>query len=504
MCIIRVSNVVYYDMEAFGRFALICGVCIFCGNGCLYEGFDEDFVKYANKVKETENSLFGLPDHSKSTLASLAGSTTKIGAKINSFEPKGGLDKENKDVLNIDDDKIESIVNKILGKKVGLRNIGSTCYMNTTLQILFHTPEFVRTLFNYRKEGKIDKEKTPLTYSLYGLLLQYSNSDVPIGPNMFKGCFANKFPDFSSGQHDSIEFLRILFGHIENEIGKENFKNLIGLFFSDLVSTTKRKCGHSTYGSTLTLDIPLLFPDDDKKAIKITDLLNDYFAEREEEACNLDCGECEEELIWECDECTKEYINKIKKCGGTISDCKCRNCGKPIHDRCRHCEDILDYKCEECSGKAGKSPNCECKNGGKCSMCGRDISNKSKKKVVIGGSTKKSESMIVAPEYIVLSLQRFKKVDQKDEGKGYLNKKYFIDIENLANVRMCICGENVNYELCAIAVKEGQPGSGHYYAYVKLSDGKFYNFDDSKPVVEVDIKNASKTAYVLFYKKKVS
>ena len=168
-----------------------------------------------------------------------------------------------------------------------------------------------------------------------------------------------------------------------------------------------------------------------------------------------------------CDDCAEGYINKIRKCGGTISDC-------------------------------------ECKNDGKCSACGKDISDKIKKKVVINGSIKKSESMFVAPEYIVLSLQRFKKVDQKNEEKGYLNKNYFIDIENLANVKMCIGGENVNYELCAIAVKEGQPGSGHYYAYVKLSDGKFYNFDDSNSVVEVDIKNASKTAYVLFYKKKVS
>ena len=488
-------------METFRRFALICGVCIFCGNGCLYEGFDKDFAKYTDKIKEAESDLFGLSDHS----TPLAGSTTKIGAKINSSGPKGGLDKENKDVLNVDDDKIESIVNKILKQRVGLNNIGCTCYMNTTLQILFHTPEFVRTLFNYRKEGKIDEEKTPLTYSLYGLLLQYSNSDIPIGPDMFKRCFADKFPDFSSGQHDSIEFLRILFGHIENEIGKENFKkNLMGLFFSDLVSTTKRKCGHLSCGSTLTLDIPLLFPDDDKKEIEITDLLNDYFAEREEEACDLDCGECEEELVWKCDECTKKYINKIKECGGTISDCKCKKCGEPIHDRCRHCENILDYKCEKCFGEAKKSPDCKCRDGRRCSICGKDISDKSKKKVVIRGSTTKSESMLVAPEYIVLSLQRFKKVDQKDEGKGYLTKKYFIDTGNLANVKMCIDKENVNYELCAIAVKEGQPGSGHYYAYVKLSDGKFYNFDDSNSVVEVDIKNASKTAYVLFYKKKVS
>lgn len=57
------------------------------------------------------------------------------------------------------------------------------------------------------------------------------------------------------------------------------------------------------------------------------------------------------------------------------------------------------------------------------------------------------------------------------------------------------------YELYAISNHYGGLGGGHYSAYCKLNDGKWYHFDDShvSPVNESDIKTSA--AYVLFYQR---
>lgn len=57
------------------------------------------------------------------------------------------------------------------------------------------------------------------------------------------------------------------------------------------------------------------------------------------------------------------------------------------------------------------------------------------------------------------------------------------------------------YELYAISNHYGGLGGGHYSAYCKLTDGKWYHFDDShvSPVNESEIKTSA--AYVLFYQR---
>ena len=59
-------------------------------------------------------------------------------------------DKNNKD------DKINYFDFKV--KNVGFPNLGHTCYMNSFLQILIHTPNFIKELEILRKKNKINKE----------------------------------------------------------------------------------------------------------------------------------------------------------------------------------------------------------------------------------------------------------------------------------------------------------------------------------------------------------
>ena len=37
---------------------------------------------------------------------------------------------------------------------VGLKNIGNTCYFNSILQVYFNLPEFVKTVFQFKDDGK--------------------------------------------------------------------------------------------------------------------------------------------------------------------------------------------------------------------------------------------------------------------------------------------------------------------------------------------------------------
>ena len=41
--------------------------------------------------------------------------------------------------------------NKILTSKIGLTNLGLTCYMNSSMQIMMHTDIFIEKIFQYKK-----------------------------------------------------------------------------------------------------------------------------------------------------------------------------------------------------------------------------------------------------------------------------------------------------------------------------------------------------------------
>ena len=127
-------------------------------------------------------------------------------------------------------------------KLIGLRNFGSTCYLNSLTQQLFMMPTFRKDLFNNFVIDKLDPEK--LRYSvIYNLQLTFENLKngcmSPYPPNRFIRSFLSAFngePIQFGIQQDSDEFLSILCDNLEKEAKSYNKENFLENSFKGKIS----------------------------------------------------------------------------------------------------------------------------------------------------------------------------------------------------------------------------------------------------------------------------
>uniref|UniRef100_A0A3Q3X040 ubiquitinyl hydrolase 1 n=1 Tax=Mola mola TaxID=94237 RepID=A0A3Q3X040_MOLML len=120
--------------------------------------------------------------------------------------------------------------NKVLtlgSGRLGLRNIGNTCFLNAIVQCLSHT----RGLRDYcllklHRQEKFTKEEAKLTEAFSQVLLGLWNEnegDTAINPRQFYNLFKEAVPYFSGYQQDAQEFLRFLLDKLHTEINRRPY-----------------------------------------------------------------------------------------------------------------------------------------------------------------------------------------------------------------------------------------------------------------------------------------
>jgi ubiquitin C-terminal hydrolase len=332
-----------------------------------------------------------------------------------------------------------SSISSITKSKVGIRNLGNTCFMNTCLQNLIHSELFIQKLFS---KSFLLSSKTRISKQFYSLCKEVSScSSSACAPYDFKSAFGSKHSMFSGyGQHDTQEFCRILLEDMNSELNEvlhpapykelstlnkskkecdkefdEVFRKrenslVMDVFYGQLINIFKCECDFETYSFEKILDLPLLLQKHRSSiSIDIKDLLKDYF-------------ECE----------------RIK----------------------------FETKCEKCKKKEWHT---------------------------------KEIKISQPPNILILSLQRQNPrtgsknncyVDFSDE----LDMSIYLDHE-------CWNKNDAKYTLYGIGNHSGSIDFGHYYAYIKINNS-WYEFNDShvSPYSKRE-NNSSSQAYILFYKK---
>lgn len=125
------------------------------------------------------------------------------------------------------------------GGLAGLQNLGNTCFMNSSIQCLVHTPQLVEYfLQDYSEEINMDN---PLGMHgelalAFGDLLRklWSSGRTAIAPRSFKSKLARFAPQFSGyNQHDSQELLAFLLDGLHEDLNRVKQKPYIEMKDSD-------------------------------------------------------------------------------------------------------------------------------------------------------------------------------------------------------------------------------------------------------------------------------
>ena len=122
----------------------------------------------------------------------------------------------------------------------GLRNIGNSCYINTTLQALSSVKPFTQGIINRTKTGR-DQESGKLTDELGSLVQELKSGEYKyITPEDMSRCIKQKSEGrFANGrQEDAHELLVFLLDLIHEETKKEKEGSVIENTFSGKMETT--------------------------------------------------------------------------------------------------------------------------------------------------------------------------------------------------------------------------------------------------------------------------
>lgn len=327
----------------------------------------------------------------------------------------------------------------------GIGNMGNTCFMNTTIQQLSHCPEFTRYFLTgeFKDDCNTQKKEFKMCKEYFRVLHGLWEENCIIRPTSFKRTVDKMSPQFRGwGQHDSQEFLMTIIDHLHN-----------ALSYSVTIETT---------GTVQN--------EKDQLEIKSIDEWKKFYSKEYSKIVELFYGQ--DHTVLYCKNCkTVEHkfepfcsltlpIPTPQIIDGNISKISIYDC----FNKYILMEDMPERNCSNCSQK---------------------------------GHSTKQISVWRPPNYLIISFKRFNSNNIKN---GCL-----IDfpIEGL-DINGMITGyrnQSLRYNLISVSNHGGGTGGGHYHAYCKNMNGKWYDYNDAM-VTEITIDQiVTPHAYVLIYQK---
>lgn len=333
---------------------------------------------------------------------------------------------------------------------IGLRNLGNTCFINSSLQCLSATIPLTDYFLGYDYRSEINKENFlgtggELVVAYADLMKKmWLGSKSVVDPSSFKEQISTFAPQFSGyHQHDSQEFLSYLLDGIHEDLNRVKTRPYV-----------------------------------------------------EDKDCDGTRDEQDAIEAW------KNYLKRNKSLvvdlfqGQLRNTCKCLECGHmnirfepfmylslPISDAAKSLDDCIDLYLNEETLKGADQWYCE-----KC-----------KKHV---DATKKSDLWILPP-ILIVHLKRFKYNEYGKVGsKNDQSISYPVNQWDLKQYVKNNRGIYPLYELYAVSNHMGGLGGGHYTATtLNRFDDLWYEFNDShyRTVAESIHQSQTKSAYVLFY-----
>jgi ubiquitin C-terminal hydrolase len=129
----------------------------------------------------------------------------------------------------------------------GLNNIGNSCYMNASLQLLLNIPEFYNLIYNNKNNlNEVNQ-----------FIAEYFSNSNSCNPSLIRKLI-NIYNN--SKQHDSYEFLIHFFDYIDEKLPQNNkLSNIFGLKSKSSVKCKKLNCltESNTYENHLFLSLPI-------------------------------------------------------------------------------------------------------------------------------------------------------------------------------------------------------------------------------------------------------